>query len=114
MIAAEQRIGELLLAIPTASGKRTDLETSSTRVEEVKTKTETVKQMGYSKDDASDYQQMAKHPEVVQKVKTKTSNTGRGARGPCLGASRRASAIYTQGKQPVRRDNRSARRTKPR
>jgi hypothetical protein len=24
--------------------------------------------MGYSKDEASDYQQMAKHPEVVKKV----------------------------------------------
>lgn len=68
LIAAEQRIGELLLSIPTASGKRTDLETSSDRKEEVKTKTETVKEMGYSKNDVSDYQQMAKNPEVVQKV----------------------------------------------
>ena len=68
LIAAEQKIGELLLSIPTASGKRTDLETSSDRKEEVKTKTETVKEMGYSKNDVSDYQQMAKNPEVVQKV----------------------------------------------
>ena len=39
LIAAEQRIGELLLAIPTQRGKRTDIETSderSTEVEEVK------------------------------------------------------------------------------
>ena len=68
LIAAEQKIGELLLSIPTASGKRTDLATSSDRKEEVKTKTETVKEMGYSKNDVSDYQQMAQNPEVVQKV----------------------------------------------
>ena len=68
LIAAEQKIGELLLSIPTASGKRTDLATSSAHKEEVKTKTETVKEMGYSKNDVSDYQQMAQNPEVVQKV----------------------------------------------
>lgn len=68
LIAAEQRIGELLLAIQKQSGMRTDLETSSERVEKVKTKGETISEMGYSKDEASDYQQMAKHPEVVQKV----------------------------------------------
>lgn len=45
---AEQRIGELLLAIPKAQGKRTDIETSSTRTEEVRTKAETVKEMGIS------------------------------------------------------------------
>lgn len=68
LIAAEQRIGELLLAIPKQSGKRTDLETSSSCVEEVKTKSETIKEQGYSKDEASDYQRMAKNPEIVQKV----------------------------------------------
>lgn len=68
LIAAEQRIGELLLAIPSASGHRTDLETSSERIEKVKTKSETVKEMGYSKDEASDYQRMAQNPEIVQKV----------------------------------------------
>lgn len=68
LIAAEQRIGELLLAIPSSSGRRTDLETSSTQVEKVKTKTETVNEMGYSKDEVSDYQQMAKNPEIVAKI----------------------------------------------
>ncbi len=68
LIAAEQRIGQLLLEIPKQSGARTDLTTSSTRAEEVKTKKEVVSEIGYSKDEASDYQQMAKHPEVVQKV----------------------------------------------
>ena len=64
VIAAEQRIGELLLAIPKQAGANN----FSRDVEKLKTKSETVKQMGYSKDEASDYQQMAKHPEVVKKV----------------------------------------------
>ena len=68
LVAAEQRIGELLLSLPTAQGKRTDLETSAHRGEEVKTKAEISAEMGYSKKNVEDYQQMAKHPEVVQKV----------------------------------------------
>ena len=68
LIAAEQRIGELLLAIPKASGgiNQYNKEEKSTHVE--KSKSETIKDMGYSKDEASDYQQMAKNPEIVQKV----------------------------------------------
>lgn len=68
LIAAEQRIGELLLAIPKAPGKRTDLETSAHERGEVKTKAEVVSEMGYGKRESEDYQQMAKHPEVVRKV----------------------------------------------
>lgn len=64
VIAAEQRIGELLLAIPKQAGA-----TNFSRDEEkLKTKGETIKEMGYGKNEANDYQQMAKHPEVVQKV----------------------------------------------
>ena len=62
VIAAEQRIGELLLAIPKASGQYAK---SENRPE---SKNTVIKDMGYSKDEASDYQQMAKHPEVVKKV----------------------------------------------
>lgn len=68
LIAAEQRIGELLLSIPKAPGKRTDLETSGQRSTEVKTKSETISDMGYGEREAKDYQQMAKNPEIVQKV----------------------------------------------
>ena len=68
VIAAEQRIGELLLAIPKKSGARTDLSTSSEHVEEVKTKAKTTAEQGYARQEAYDYQQMAKHPEVVKKV----------------------------------------------
>ena len=70
VIAAEQRIGELLLAIPKQAGgdrKSEDFKNRGGSNFE-KSKSETVKEMGYSKDEASDYQQMAKHPEVVKKV----------------------------------------------
>jgi hypothetical protein len=64
LIAAEQRIGELLLAIPKASGA-----TNFSRDEEkLKTKGETIKEMGYGKNEAADYQQMAKNPDIVRKV----------------------------------------------
>ena len=64
LIAAEQRIGELLLAIPKQAGANN----FSRDVEKMKTKSETIKEMGYSKDEASDYQQMAKNPKIVQLV----------------------------------------------
>jgi len=67
LIAAEQRIGELLLSIPKATGNQYT-SANSTQAEKAKTKSETISDMGYTKDEASDYQQMAKHPEVVQKV----------------------------------------------
>ena len=70
LIAAEQRIGELLLAIPKASGgdrKSEDFKNRDGSNFE-KSKSETISTMGYSKDEASDYQRMAKNPEVVQRV----------------------------------------------
>lgn len=68
LIAAEQRIGEILLSIPKASGgvNQYNKEDFSGHVE--KTKSETISEMGYSKDEAHDYQTMAKNPEVVQRV----------------------------------------------
>lgn len=70
LIAAEQRIGELLLSIPKASGgDRRSEDFKNTDVGNFeKTKAETIKEMGYGKNEAVDYQQMAQHPEVVQKV----------------------------------------------
>ena len=58
LIAAEQRIGELLLAIPKQAGgiNQYNKEEKSTRVE--KSKSEIASDMGYSKDDVSDYQQI--------------------------------------------------------
>ena len=77
LIAAEARIGELLMSIPKSSGKRTDLETSSSDVEKVATKSETVEQMGYSKDQVSDYQRMAQNPEIIKLVIAKAVEEGR-------------------------------------
>lgn len=68
VIAAEHRIGELLLAIPTSQGRRTGKETSVERSTEVETKNQTIERMGYGTTEAKDYQKMAKHPEVVKKV----------------------------------------------
>lgn len=62
LIAAEQRIGELLLSIPKASGQYKESENRPI------SKNTVITEMGYSKDEASDYQTMAKNPEVVQRV----------------------------------------------
>lgn len=62
LIAAEQRIGEILLAIPKRSGNYSDGKNRPV------SKNTVAKEMGYTKDDVSDYQQMAQNPEVVQKV----------------------------------------------
>lgn len=74
LIAAEQRIGELLLAIPKAtaynnpSGKSDTQNRDESNLGKPKSKSETISEMGYSKDEASDYQRMAKNPEIVRKV----------------------------------------------
>ena len=62
LIAAEQRIGEILLSIPKSSGRYSESENRPV------SKNTVAKEMGYSKDDVSDYQQMAQNPEAVQKV----------------------------------------------
>lgn len=67
LIAAEQRIGELLLAIPKASGNQYTSAFSADG-EKAKSKAETIKEMGYGKNEASDYQRMAQNPEIVQKI----------------------------------------------
>ena len=68
LIAAEKRIGEITRAIPKQSGgiNQYNKEENSTRVE--KSKSEIIAEMGYSKDEISDYQRMAKHPEIVNEV----------------------------------------------
>lgn len=68
IVAAEQRIGEILLSIQKSQGKRTDIETSSGQPEEVKTKGEVISEMGYSRNQVSEYQRLAQNPEIVQRV----------------------------------------------
>lgn len=74
-IYADQRIGEILRELPTRSGKRTDL-TSSTVQEEV-TKTDALKESGISRTQAYDLQAMAANPDVVQAVLDKAEQEGR-------------------------------------
>ena len=76
LIAAEQRIGELLLAIPKASGGVNQYNKEEKAEREEKSKRETISEMGYTRHEASDYQQMAKHPEVVQAVMDKALADG--------------------------------------
>ena len=70
LIAAEQRIGELLLAVPKASGgdRRSEDFKNPNNGNFEKPKSETIKEMGYGKNEAADYQQMAKNPDIVRKV----------------------------------------------
>lgn len=72
LIAAEQRIGEILLRLPKASGGDHGNQYVSAKNPDGgnfgKSKSEAIKDMGYDKHEVSDYQTMAKHPEVVQKV----------------------------------------------
>ena len=79
LIAAETRIGEILLSIPKSSGgiNQYNKEENSNRVEKSKTKSETISEMGYSKDQASDYQRMAQNPAVVNYVLEQAEREGR-------------------------------------
>ena len=77
LIAAETRIGEILLSIPKASGgvNQHNKEEISSRVE--KSKAEVTEEMGYSKDQVSDYQRMAQNPAVVNMVLEQAEREGR-------------------------------------
>lgn len=68
IIAAEQRIGEIMLSIQKQSGGVNQYNKGdfSGRVE--KSKSEIAKEQGYSKDQVSEYQRLAQNPEIVQKV----------------------------------------------
>ena len=70
LIAAEQRIGEILLAIPKSSGQYAKSENRPT------SKNTLVAEMGYTKDEASDYQRMAQNPEIVKKVLDRAIENG--------------------------------------
>lgn len=67
LIAAEQRIGEILLSIPKATGNQYT-SASAEHTAKAKTKAEAISEQGYERHEAHDYQQMAKYPEVVQQV----------------------------------------------
>lgn len=71
---AEVRLGELLRQIPKAEHKGNQYTRKmepSTHVEESKTKAAIIAEMGITKDQTSDFQRMAEHPEAVQRAKEK-------------------------------------------
>lgn len=71
---AECRMGELIKAIPKASGARTDLQPISSRCERLKS--EVIKESGLSQRQAEHFQFMANHPESVEKAKAKARQEG--------------------------------------
>lgn len=77
LIAAETRIGEILLSIPKATtNHKGDLENRD-ESNFKKSKSETISEMGYSKDQASDYQRMAQNQAVVNLVLEQAEREGR-------------------------------------
>lgn len=76
LIAAETRIGEILLSIPKQTGNQYT-SASSSGVEKAKTKAETVEEMGYSRMQVSDYQRMAQNPAIVNLVIEQAEREGR-------------------------------------
>lgn len=77
LIAAETRIGEILLSIPKASGgvNQYNKEENSERLE--KSKAEITEEMGYTRHEVSDYQRMAQNPAVVNMVLEQAEREGR-------------------------------------
>lgn len=65
-LEAGQKMGELLLQIETAQGRRSDLGTSVPGGKEVKTKAQITEAMGISPKQVNQYQQMALHPEAIE------------------------------------------------
>lgn len=77
LIAAETRIGEILLSIPKATtNHKGDLENRD-ESNFKKSKSENISEMGYSKDQASDYQRMAQNQAVVNLVLEQAEREGR-------------------------------------
>lgn len=74
-VEAAQKMGELLLQIQKQSGNQYT-NASSSNVEKAKTKTEITSEMGMSKDQVSQYQQMAQNPEAVQAAIQKAIENG--------------------------------------
>lgn len=65
-LEAGQKMGELLLQIETAQGRRSDLGTSVPGGKEVKTKAQITEAMGISPKQVNQYQQMALNPEAIK------------------------------------------------
>ena len=78
VVEAGRKMGELLLTIQkdTSFHGNQHREVTSTGIENTKTKTEITSEMGMTKDQVSQYQQMAQNPEAVQKAIEKAIENG--------------------------------------
>lgn len=65
VLDAEVKLGQLIAAMPTAQGARTDVEHSNNAV----TKFEALKEIGFDKMQANRLETLAKHPEIVAQAK---------------------------------------------
>lgn len=63
VLDAEVRIGELMREVPKASGARTDLQPHNT--DDMRLKTEVIKDMGFTPMQVSRFETLAAHPEIV-------------------------------------------------
>ena len=79
LIAAETRIGEILLSIPknTSYHGNQHQEVTSNGTENTKNKAEVTKEMEYTRHEVSDYQRMAQNPAVVSLVIEQAERDGR-------------------------------------
>lgn len=76
LIAAETRIGEILLSIPKQTGNQYT-SASSEGMEKAKTKAEVTEEMGYTRHEVSDYQRMAQNPAIVNLVIEQAEREGK-------------------------------------
>ena len=79
LIAAEARIGEILLSIPknTSYHGNQHQEVTSNGVENAKNKSEVTEEMGYTRHEVSDYQRIAQNPAVVNLVLEQAERDGK-------------------------------------
>ena len=70
LLYAEVRLGELFAKMPKAPGKRTDSPTSSHRNEEVKTKEQAVKELGFNTSQVNHFEKLKDNKDVVEDVIT--------------------------------------------
>lgn len=75
LIDAKVRLGELLNELPKAKGNQYT-SANSTHDEKAKSKSETIAEMGLSKDQVSQLQQLAENPEVVEEAKAEARKSG--------------------------------------
>ena len=68
---SEVQIGKILKAIPKSQGARTDTYTSSLHDEEVKTKTAVIGELGFNRNQVSEFQRMADNEQAVRKAMAK-------------------------------------------